>query len=366
MLSDIQTKEALSLLTDLVSIPSPSGKEDRLAKYIFNWLSERGFRNIKIDGAGNVRAKTTDETPIITYCGHMDTVPGTFQISLRDGKLFGRGASDAKGPLAAMLYSAYTLLQKGIPLQVLAVVKEEMNGKGIKYALKEGPISKFLVFGEPSGANKVVTGYRGRIEAKVEFYAHSFHASMPWVGKSALQYAIDLIKKLEQYEERFSSENKSDSLSICVTSMHSGQANNVAPPYARMVLDIRTPAHLNKEKIIKDIKELCKSTGAPNSRITISESVEAASCPRGYLLMAIRRAIFRTLGSTAKTVRKTGSGDMNYAIMKGIEALTYGPGNGLTEHSLNESIELKEFFKTIDVLTELPIELRHVLSEKKI
>jgi LysW-gamma-L-lysine carboxypeptidase len=366
MLSDIQTKEALSLLMDLVSIPSPSGKEGKLAKYIFNWLSERGFKNIKIDRAGNVRARTTEEIPIITYCGHMDTVPGTFPVSLNNGRLFGRGASDAKGPLSAMLYSAYRLMQKRIPVEVLAVVREEMNSEGIKYALRDEPISKFTVFGEPSGVNNVVIGYRGRIEAEVEFYAQSFHASMPWIGRSALQYAIDFIDRLKVYEANFSSRNKTDSVSICVTRMSAGLANNVAPPDARLVLDIRIPAHIKKEKIIEDIRKLCRLTRAPRFRMKVNESVEAASSPNGYLMMAMRRAIFRALGSPAKMVKKTGSGDMNYAIKKGVEALTYGPGDGLTEHSSNESIELEGFFKTINVLTELPMELRHILSEKKI
>jgi LysW-gamma-L-lysine carboxypeptidase len=351
---------------DLVSIPSPSGKEDKLAKYIFDWLTEREFKNVKIDRAGNVRARTTEGTPVITYCGHMDTVPGALPVSLKNGRLFGRGASDAKGSLSAMLYSAYRLMQKGIPTEVLAVVREEMNSEGIKYALRDEPISKFAVFGEPSGANTIVIGYRGRIEAEVEFYAPGFHASMPWIGRSALQYAIDFVDRLNAYEANFSSRNKTDSVSVCVTRMNSGVANNVAPPDARLVLDIRIPENIKREKIIKDVRKLCKLTGVPRFRMKVNESVEAASSPKGYLLMAMRRAIFRALGSPAKMVRKTGSGDMNYAIKQGVQALTYGPGDGLTEHSSNESIELEEFFKVINVLTELPIELRHILLEKKI
>lgn len=361
ILSKGDRKEALNLLVKLVSIPSPSRKERDIADYIIRWLSEKGFSDIKKDGVGNVRAKTLDDEPLVTYCSHMDTVPGFIPVRLVKGKLVGRGASDAKGPLAAMLYSASVLSKMRIPVEVLAVVGEEENSKGIRYALREKPLN-FAVFGEPTGADKIVIGYKGRIEAVVDFYSPSFHASMPWVGKSALQYAIDFIQKIESHFEDSRQKDYSRNISVCITRFKSGVACNVAPPRATLGLDIRIPLGARTDKILRDLNNLCRATGVPKFKIRVKEKIDAVSASNGYLLKAMRRAIYKVLGSSALMVRKTGTGDMNYAIKHKAEAITYGPGNGLTEHSGNESIEIEDFFRSIEVLSILPFEIANILA----
>ncbi|MEM0117057.1 MAG: M20/M25/M40 family metallo-hydrolase [Conexivisphaerales archaeon] len=366
MLSDLEKREALTLLRELISISSPSGREQKLADYIYKWLSKKGFQYVTIDKAGNVRARTQADKPVIAYCGHMDTIPGTLPVFMRDGRIYGRGASDAKGPLAAMLYSAQLISQKNFPLEVIAVVQEERSSQGIKYLIKQNLNQKFMVFGEPSGASKIVVGYRGRIEVTVDFYASGFHASMPWVGKSALQYALDFARNIEDYAKGLEVKDRSNSVSLCITSLNSGIARNVAPPHARLVLDIRVPERFEADEIVKNIEKFCRSTGVPKFEVNIGEKVDAASSPSGFLLRAMRRSIFKSLGIPAKVVRKTGTGDMNYAIKNGIEAITYGPGDGLSEHSQEESIDIEDYFRAIEVLTMLPEELSHVLSEKEI
>ena len=92
--------EAVRFLTNLLGIYSPSGKEDDLANYIADEMEKMGFEVGK-DGIGNVIGVVGVGEPVILLCGHMDTVAGHLPLRIEEGRIYARGAVDAKGPLAA-------------------------------------------------------------------------------------------------------------------------------------------------------------------------------------------------------------------------------------------------------------------------
>jgi len=366
MLTEAERSESIKLLMDLVSIPSKSGSEQRISEFIFNWMKSKGFHHLKKDSVGNIYGDTSrSSAPQLLYCGHMDTVPGEVRVRLENDRLYGRGSSDAKGSLAAMLFSAYlTMLKRGDDVAVLAVTGEESGSSGIKHALKNGVLQKYAVFGEPSGSNKIVIGYRGRLEAKVEFRSPSFHASKPWVGRSALQCAVDFAKRVETLWGNPIDKEKFNVVSATVTEFRSGVAPNVSPPRAKVTVDVRIPPDRRLDKIISELESIVmQSAAGAQSKMKLVEASDGvlidASTP---IVKAMRRAIYQATGSPGVCVRKTGSGDMNHAVMHNIQCITYGPGSTSDEHSESESIEVNDYLRSIEVLKILPAELYRMIA----
>ena len=99
--------DELEFLERMLSIPSPSGNEDALALYLAQQMAVLGFR-ARRDGVGNVVGQIgdLDAERCIVLLGHMDTVEGFIPVELQEGRLYGRGAVDAKGPLATFILAA--------------------------------------------------------------------------------------------------------------------------------------------------------------------------------------------------------------------------------------------------------------------
>ena len=123
---------AVDLLTRMVKIYSPSGKEEEISLFLVDEMTKLGFR-VHRDKVGNVIGEVGEGSPVILLCGHMDTVEGVIQVRVEDGQLHGRGSVDARGPLAAMIVAVSKFVNGGFPgkILVVGVVDEEKGGTGI-------------------------------------------------------------------------------------------------------------------------------------------------------------------------------------------------------------------------------------------
>jgi len=121
-------------------------------------------------------------------CGHMDTVPGRIRVRKEDDFLFGRGSSDAKGPLIAMLFAAASVEENNGTVTFVGAVDEEGNATGIKSLTSDKPDVDYAIFGEPSGTKQITIGYKGRIAINMKInVGDSAHASAPWLAKNAIE-----------------------------------------------------------------------------------------------------------------------------------------------------------------------------------
>ena len=158
--------EGLAELYDLLEIRSPSGEETQAATHLAQWMAKRGFV-ARRDAAGNAVGILEPSAPAadgesvreLLLLGHIDTVPGFPRVVVRDGKLYGRGAVDAKGPLVAFATAAAIVgPQPGWRIIVAVAVEEEaVTSKGARYLLtKHNPA--LVVIGEPTGWQRVALG----------------------------------------------------------------------------------------------------------------------------------------------------------------------------------------------------------------
>src|SRR5512139_969085 len=236
-------EQAVRLLTNLLGIYSPSGKEEDIGNFIAEEMTKLGIQVGK-DNVGNVIGVVGEGTPVILLCGHMDTVAGHVPLRVEEGRIFARGAVDAKGPLAAMIMAAASVGKdpafKGRVL-IISVVEEEATSRGVRELIKEGIQADYAIFGEPSGAENITIGYKGQIQLRITCKTTTGHSSTPWLYENALDKAYELWMQIKSNYPLNQNETPFNSISVCLTRISGGQANSVIPFESEMYIDIRIP-----------------------------------------------------------------------------------------------------------------------------
>lgn len=278
--------------------------------------------------------------------------------------MHGRGAADAKGPMAAFLCAAHALTKTSFDnrLIVACVVDEEGNGKGIRHLINKGIRPEYAVFGEPSSSTDIVIGYRGGLRVRISFKTQSFHASSPWMGKSAIEAAFELWTSLRKYnEDAIRKERKFNTISACLTQISGGESHNMSPASCEMAVNIRYPPSVSSDRIIQDIHSAVDSLFDDKIKVTveIDDHTPAYVAPiSNELVKSFRNAIKKVTGTDAKLIRKTGSGDMNlFGKEMRTPVITFGPGDPKLSHTPNEKVSIGEFLKSVEVIKEALLSL---------
>ncbi|MDX1596877.1 MAG: M20/M25/M40 family metallo-hydrolase, partial [Nitrosopumilaceae archaeon] len=181
---------AVKMLEKALRHYTPSLSEKPMAEFLADKCDDLGFEDIHIDEVGNMIAKKGTGSPTILLCGHMDTVPGKIKVRKEGDKLYGRGASDAKAPLMAMLFAAASIQNNNGTIIFVGAVDEEGNATGIKNLVKTKLNIDYAIFGEPSGLKQVTIAYKGRLAINLRInVGDSAHASAPWLAKNAIEEA---------------------------------------------------------------------------------------------------------------------------------------------------------------------------------
>ena len=196
-------------------------------------------------------------------CGHMDTVPGKIRVRKDGDTLYGRGASDAKAPLMAMLFAAASVQDGHGTVMLVGVVDEEGNATGIKNLVKKRMDVDYAVFGEPSGLDQITIAYKGRLAISLRVdVKDSAHASAPWLAKNAIEEVSIFTSRLkEALEERQKDASRSMQLTAAITKVQGGSSHNVTPRECTATMDIRIPVTMNCKMIEEKISDLVREIG---------------------------------------------------------------------------------------------------------
>ncbi len=206
------TPDIVRFLRDLIAIPSESAGERAVVERVADEMTGVGFDEVKIDGLGNVLGRIGSGPRVIAIDGHIDTV-GVGDLSawqcdpyrgdLRDGVVYGRGASDQKAGIAAAVHGARILKVVGggdeCQLWVTGTVMEEdCDGLCWQYILREGVLRpEVVVITEPTNLG-VYRGHRGRMEMEVQAPGRSCHGSAPERGINAVYRMAPIILDIER------------------------------------------------------------------------------------------------------------------------------------------------------------------------
>ncbi|MEM2587587.1 MAG: M20/M25/M40 family metallo-hydrolase, partial [Candidatus Bathyarchaeia archaeon] len=347
----------IELLRRMLEIYSPSGNEEEISLFLENMMLELGFNRVWRDKAGNIYGEIGFGEPTVLLCGHMDTVPGWIDVKLENGRLYGRGAVDAKASLAAMIIAAANLKLEptGGRVIVAGVVDEEGRGKGIKRLIREPIRVDCAIFGEPSGVKNITFAYKGHIRFRVTCKTATGHIGAQHLIPNAIEKCLDLWNRIKDAcnREYTSPHGIFYSLTPSITRIFGRGTTRSIPDLCVMNIDLRLPPTINCDKAMSLIGDMIQRFKEENPGLTLEfraiDMVEPYVADRETpVIKALREAIFEETGEEARLVRKTGTGDMNiFGSHFKVPAATYGPGDSSLSHTLNESISIKEYLLSI-------------------
>jgi [amino group carrier protein]-lysine/ornithine hydrolase len=366
---------AIELLKRSLEEYTPSKAEAPLANLVKDKsINELGFEQASIDNVGNVIATKGSGRPIILLCGHMDTVPGRVPIRVGNGYLYGRGASDAKGPLIAMLLAASEFPKQRGSIIFAGVVDEEGNATGIKELVRSKSTIDYAIFGEPSGINNITIAYKGRFAFRLTCdVGSSAHASAPWLAKNSIEEVYDFWQAIQSEIGRVESgKDRPGKITCSLTEISGGSSHNVTPQKCKITVDIRIPTTNNSKMIHNLVASVIKDVAIKkNVRATyriedMTEPFEADHT--SPLVRALSLSILDVCKKRPILLRKTGTGDMNILgnAFK-IPVVTYGPGDPHSSHTMDERISISEYISSIDVFNRALFHtsrLHHLRSNK--
>lgn len=361
---------AVQFLTKLLETYSPSGKEQEIVAFLADEMNRLAFR-VEVDAVGNVIGEIGHGKPVILLCGHMDTVPGYIPVKTVDGKLYGRGAVDAKSSLASMILSAH-LIGENISngkILIACVVEEERSGKGIKHLIKRGVLADYAIFGEPSGTENVIIGYKGSLKIKLTCKTLTGHSAAPWLFENAIEKTFDLWKIIKEAEFQNSlKESHFYSVTPCLIYLKGGASFSNVPSKCETLIDVRVPPKLTCMQVYNEINRRIMQYKKENPQINIEmkvvDSVEPFETDKNNaLIRAFSAAIRKVKRKTPVLLRKTGTSDMNMlGRMLKVPLVAYGPGSSLLDHTPNEYVCIQDYLSSIQVLKEVLEKLLGIVS----
>lgn len=246
--------ELFELTRSLIDIPSVSGEEGAVGRFLADYLEGLGY-GVELQGVADDRANViaiAGDRPRVFLSTHMDTVPPFIRSREDDEYIYGRGACDAKGIIAAQITAAEKLRANIVPdIGLLFTVDEEMGSLGARFA-NAHPIAehcKFLINGEPTD-NLLAVGSKGSLRLRIKTTGKAAHSAYPEEGKSAIEGLLELLEKIRKVDWPTSGFFGETTCNIGV--IKGGTRPNVIPAEAQADLQIRL---VNESAQVKSILE---------------------------------------------------------------------------------------------------------------
>lgn len=366
--------EVFEILEKLVSFKtvSPPGNELTAARYLEKLLTPFGFM-CRVQELGNDRANLIavlegkETGPELMLNGHLDVVPApgcwsSDPFTLRyseDGKLFGRGAADMKGGIAAMCAAAMeTAADKGITrgrLKLLFVADEECSNLGTRAYMKEYGPSDYGIIGEPTGL-AVAAAHRGVSRDYIEFTAPARHAALPAKERDAVEKMAGFVLQVKEMNKKLA-EIKHPILpspGISITKLEGYEKDNVVPGKTRILLDFRILPGMSHERAVEILQEGLVSAGIPDAKIE----------PHFYMPggeISQQDSFVRLCAEKRKEVLKNeepvrafdASCEQCFLVAHGTKAVICGPGNLSQAHTVNEFTDRKQILQAVSLYKEI-------------
>ncbi|MDQ0464597.1 succinyl-diaminopimelate desuccinylase [Caulobacter ginsengisoli] len=397
--------ELAEITRDLIRFPTinPPGDAYRpCAEYLGERLRKRGFdvQYIRAEGAPgdtdshpriNVIARYEGGPgPCVHFNSHIDVVEAgegwtlpPFEGVIRDGKVYGRGACDMKGGLAASVVAVEALLDAGVPipgkLEISGTADEESGGYGgVAWLAERGWFSRprvdHVIIPEPLNVDRVCIGHRGVWWGEIETLGRIAHGSMPFLGDSAIRHMGAVV---EAFEERLYPRladhttvmpvvpDGARTPTLNINSVHGGQAepqegrlpSPVVADSCRMVFDRRLLIEEDLEAVKGEMRALLDSLSQTRSgfRYHLRDLFEVRPSmtePDRPVVTQTARAVQQVLGRPAALVCSPGTYDQKHVdrIGKLRDCIAYGPGILDLAHQPDEYVEIEAMVQSAQVM----------------
>jgi acetylornithine deacetylase len=323
--------ETLAFARALIDIDSTTGREAGASRWLADRLRAMGY-NVHVqdvhDGRGNVLA-TLDE-PEVVFSTHVDCVPPFFPSRVADGRLYGRGACDAKGILAAQVAAAERLRARGERRAgLLFVVGVERGSDGAAAANTIANRSRFLINGEPTD-NRLAAATRGVLRVRLTASGRAAHSAVPEEGESAIDKLVDAIVQLRGLP--LPSDPDLGATFFTIGLIEGGIAPNVIPAHASAEVMFRT---------IGSADDILRTLQALAPRVRVEE------------VLRVRPIRMHTVPGFATHVFPFTT-DVPFLDRWGAPLL-FGPGSILVAHTDGEFVALEELAAAVTAFERLAL-----------
>ncbi len=370
-----EKEELFELLSALVAIDSVNcdlipgaGGECEIAAHVFDWLSRRGIevelqptgRPGRSNVLGRVRGRGGGRSLMLN--AHMDTVGvagmcAPFSAAVKDGRLFGRGALDTKGALAAFMSALVGASELGLCGEVVlaAVVDEEYASAGTE-AVAASCRTDAAIVGEPTGL-QVVTAHKGFIWLDVETRGVAAHGSLPDVGVDAIAKMGGVLVEIERLGARLREQPLHPVLgsgSIHASLIHGGQEFSSYPAACTLSLERRTVPGETVDVVEQELRAVLETLGSKDPGFVATHCTRLVREPYEArkddpIVLALSRQLELYTGKSAALSGMSGWLDSAILARAGISAVVFGPvGEGL--HGETEWVDLESVWACREVV----------------
>jgi acetylornithine deacetylase len=313
--------DVVALAADLLAMESPTGGEAKIVDYVSRWLVAHDW-NVTVQevtpGRGNVWASRSGKG--VTLSTHLDTVRPHFGPRLEDGRLYGRGACDAKGIAAAMLVAAQRLAAAGENrVDLLFVVGEEGGSDGARAANQLPATSRWLINGEPT-ESRLATGAKGSLRVTLRTRGTESHSAYPHLGRSAIEPMLELLPTLKELQRRLPRDERLGEPSVNIGVIRGGTEANIVPGECEAQLMFRVVSP------VEPVKRLIEEWVGGRAEITYGSHIPAQ--------------LFHTIAGF-ETAPVAYTSDIPLLTRWG-KPLLFGPGSIHVAHTPNEHIDVEE------------------------
>lgn len=354
----------LELAKDLVSRASVTPEDAGCQQLMCKRLAVIGFQceDLPFGEVSNFWARRGDSSPLLVFAGHTDVVPAgpledwqsdPFKPEIRDGLLYGRGAADMKGSLAAMVTACEAFVaahpeHKG-SIGFLITSDEEgpsINGtvKVVEHLVARGEQIDMCLVGEPSSTNQlgdvIKNGRRGSLNGKLTIKGTQGHVAYPHLADNPIHRVAPVLAELlavewDQGNEFF------PATSFQVSNIQSGTgAENVVPGELQLMFNLRYSTELN-EQVIRERVHAVLDRHTLNYDLSWRLSGEPFLTPAGKLVDAARSSIKDIAGIDTELSTSGGTSDGRFIAPTGAQVLELGPLNA-TIHQVNECVAVDD------------------------
>ena len=413
-----RTDELVELTRDLIRIPTvnpPGDAYTDCAELIGRRLAAKGFQVEYVRAEGvrgdsdkyprtNVIARIEGRGPgkCVHFNGHTDVVPAgknwtvdPFGGEVRDGKVYGRGACDMKGGIAASIIAVEAILASGVPfdgaLEISGTVDEESGGYGgVGYMAQKGYFSKprvdHVIIPEPLNVDRVCIGHRGVWWAEIETKGRVAHGSMPFLGNCAVRHMGAVLHRIEEeLIPRLASKRTTMPVvpegarqsTININSLHGGQREDrdgwpspMVPDSCRMVIDRRYLIEEDPEEVKGEITAILEDLRRTRPGFDYEMREVLAFLPTmtdadAPVVRAVEAAIEAVLGRKAQQVVSPGTYDQKHIVRIGNlrDCIAYGPGILDLAHQPDEYVGIADMVHSAQVMAMAALDLLGATKE---
>ncbi|WP_055069215.1 YgeY family selenium metabolism-linked hydrolase [Clostridium massiliamazoniense] len=383
MLSQERKNEVVDICRELISHYTVSGNEKGVVDAIKGRFEKMGFDDVQIDKYGNVIGHIKGSKPgkKILLDGHIDTVPvpdktqwkhDPFAGEIVDGKIYGRGTSDMKGQVSAMIAAASYFakdMNKDFAgdIYVAGVVQEELFEGVSAREISKNVKPDYVIIGESSELNLKI-GQRGRAEIVVESYGKPAHSANPEKGINAVYKMSKFIEKVQNIETVVHPKLGKGILVLTDIKSTPYPGSSVVPSYCKATFDRRLLVGETLESVIAPVKKLAEDLMKedPEMKIEVSYAKGKETCYTGETIEAERffpgwlydendefvQAAYKGLKSAGINPEITEysfcTNGSHYAGEAGIKTIGFGPSKENLAHTIDEYIEVEQLHKGVE------------------